>query len=155
MNKEMSLDVALDIIGTLRMMKIDEISNEADENRKKLLQKELSVLNTEEKIANGLLQFEVSENVRLSVMDKIQNYYAPKLKAYYATLWSGSHLWTKKDGLFEDINISSQKPIAIILGGQPACGKSTLINVAKKDHPNLDFSLLMVTFTDSFTPIRS
>ena len=25
MNKEMSLDVALDIIGTLRMMKIDEI----------------------------------------------------------------------------------------------------------------------------------
>ena len=38
-----------------------------------------------------------------------------------------------------DINISSQKPIAIILGGQPACGKSTLINVAKKDHPNLDF----------------
>ena len=25
MNKEMSLDVALDIIGTLRMMKIDEL----------------------------------------------------------------------------------------------------------------------------------
>jgi hypothetical protein len=87
MNKEMSLDVALDIIGTLRMMKIDEISEEKDENRKKNTdKKELSVLNTEEKIANGLLQFEVSENVRLSVMDKIQNYYAPKLKAYYATL---------------------------------------------------------------------
>lgn len=85
MNKEMSLDVALDIIGTLRMMKIDEISEEKDENRKNTA-KELSVLNTEEKIANGLLQFEVSENVRLSVMDKIQNYYAPKLKAYYATL---------------------------------------------------------------------
>ena len=83
----MSLDVALDIIGTLRMMKIDEISEEKDENRKKNTdKKELSVLNTEEKIANGLLQFEVSENVRLSVMDKIQNYYAPKLKAYYATL---------------------------------------------------------------------
>ena len=61
-------------------------TEEKDENRKKILQKELSVLNTEEKIANGLLQFEVSENVRLSVMDKIQNYYAPKLKAYYATL---------------------------------------------------------------------
>ncbi len=28
MNKEMSLDVALDIIRTLRMMKIDEISEE-------------------------------------------------------------------------------------------------------------------------------
>ena len=69
MNKEMSLDVALDIIGTLRMMKIDEISEEKDEE-----------------VANGLLQFEVSEKVRLSIMDKIENYYAPKLKAYYATL---------------------------------------------------------------------
>lgn len=34
MNKEMSLDVALDIVGTLRMMKIDEISNETDEEKK-------------------------------------------------------------------------------------------------------------------------
>lgn len=82
----MSLDVALDIIGTLRMMKIDEISEEKDENKKELLYKELDILTTEEEVANGLLQFEVSENVRLSVMDKIQNYYAPKLKAYYATL---------------------------------------------------------------------
>ena len=56
----------------------------------------------------------------------------------------------KKDGLFEDINISSQKPIAIILGGQPACGKSTLINVAKKDHPNLDF----LTVNDALTTER-
>ena len=64
----------------------------------------------------------------------------------------------KKDGLFEDINISSQKPIAIILGGQPACGKSTLINVEAGDMVAFDkiiFSLLMVTFTDSFTPIRN
>lgn len=38
------------------------------------------------KIANGLLQFEVSEKVRLSIMDKIENYYAPKLKAYYTAL---------------------------------------------------------------------
>jgi len=86
MNKEMSLDVALDIIGTLRMMKIDEISEEKDENKKELLYKELDILTTEEEVANGLLQFEVSEKVRLSVMDKIENYYAPKLKAYYATL---------------------------------------------------------------------
>ena len=86
MNKEMSLDVALDIIGTLRMMKIEEISEEKEENKKAELYKELDMLSTEEEIANGLLQFEVSENVRLSVMDKIQNYYAPKLKAYYETL---------------------------------------------------------------------
>ena len=86
MNKEMSLDIALDIIGTLRMMKIDEISEEKDENKKELLYKELDILTTEEEVANGLLQFEVSEKVRLSIMDKIENYYAPKLKAYYATL---------------------------------------------------------------------
>ncbi len=82
----MSLDVALDIIGTLRMMKIDEISEEKDENKKELLYKELDILTTEEEVANGLLQFEVSEKVRLSIMDKIENYYAPKLKAYYETL---------------------------------------------------------------------
>ena len=68
----MSLDVALDIIGTLRMMKIDEISEEKDENKKELLYKELDILTTEEEVANGLLQFEVSEKVRLSIMDKIE-----------------------------------------------------------------------------------
>lgn len=82
----MSLDVALDIIGTLQMMKIDEISEEKDENKKELLYKELDILTTEEEVANGLLQFEVSEKVRLSIMDKIENYYAPKLKAYYTAL---------------------------------------------------------------------
>ena len=86
MNKEMSLDVALDIIGTLSMIKIDEISEEKDENKKELLYKELDILTTEEEVANGLLQFEVSEKVRLSIMDKIENYYAPKLKAYYTAL---------------------------------------------------------------------
>ena len=86
MNKEMSLDVALDIIGTLRMMKMQEITAESNEDKKAELYKELDILTTEEEVANGLLQFEVSEKVRLSVMDKIQNYYAPKLKAYYAAL---------------------------------------------------------------------
>lgn len=84
MNEEMSLDVALDIVGTLRMMKMQEITAEKNEDKKAGLYKELDMLSTEEEIANGLLQFEVSENVRLSVMDKIQNFYAPKLKAYYS-----------------------------------------------------------------------
>ena len=82
----MSLDVALDIIGTLRMMKIDELSKETDPIKIEILEKEFNVLTIEEEVANGLLQFEVSEKVRLSIMDKIENYYAPKLKAYYATL---------------------------------------------------------------------
>ena len=66
MNKEMSLDVALDIIGTLRMMKIDEISEEKDENRKKNTEKKNFLFSTQKKkIANGLLQFEVSEKCAL------------------------------------------------------------------------------------------
>ena len=34
---------------------------------------------------------------------------------------------------------ASENPIAIILGGQPACGKSTLIRVAEADHPLQNF----------------
>ena len=44
MNKEMSLDVALDIIGTLRMMKIDELSKETDPIKIEILEKEFNVL---------------------------------------------------------------------------------------------------------------
>ncbi|ADY38186.1 hypothetical protein Bacsa_3665 (plasmid) [Phocaeicola salanitronis DSM 18170] len=84
MNDKISLDVALDIIGTLRMMKMKEITAEKDESKKDELYKELDMLSTEEEIANGLLQFEASDNVRLSVIDKINRLYAPILKAYYA-----------------------------------------------------------------------
>ena len=51
MNKEMSLDVALDIIGTLRMMKIDELSKETDPIKIEILEKEFNVLTIEERIA--------------------------------------------------------------------------------------------------------
>lgn len=86
MNKEMSLDVALDIIGTLRMMKMQEITAESYEDKKAELYKELDMLTIEERIAQGLEQFEGWRDMRLSVMDKIQNYYAPKLRAYYASI---------------------------------------------------------------------
>lgn len=82
----MSLDVALDIIGTLRMMKIQEITAESNEDKKAELYKELDMLTIEERIAQGLEQFEGWRDMRLSVMDKIQNYYAPKLRAYYASI---------------------------------------------------------------------
>jgi len=84
MNEEMSLDVALDIIGTLRMMKIKELSKETNPTKKEALEQEFDMLTYEERIAQGLEQFEGWENVQLSVMDKIQNFYAPKLKAYYS-----------------------------------------------------------------------
>jgi hypothetical protein len=86
MNKEMSLDVALDIIGTLRMMKMQEITAESNEDKKAELYKELDMLTIEERIAQGLEQFEGWRDMRLSVMDKIQNYYAPKLRAYYTSI---------------------------------------------------------------------
>lgn len=86
MNKEMSLDVALDIIGTLRMMKMQEITAESNEDKKAELYKELDMLTIEERIAQGLEQFEGWRDMRLSVIDKIQNYYAPKLRAYYASI---------------------------------------------------------------------
>lgn len=82
----MSLDVALDIIGTLRMMKMQEITAESNEDKKAELYKELDMLTIEERIAQGLEQFEGWRDMRLSVMDKIQNYYAPKLRAYYASI---------------------------------------------------------------------
>ena len=39
----------------------------------------------------------------------------------------------EKENFFRGKN-ASENPTAIILGGQPACGKSTLIHVAKADH---------------------
>lgn len=85
MNEEMSLDVALDIVGTLRMMKINDIAKETDSSRREVLSKELEVLTTEENITSGLMQFEGWETVRLSVLDKIKLFYAPLLKSHYAT----------------------------------------------------------------------
>ncbi|MDR2969295.1 MAG: hypothetical protein LBV32_06780 [Tannerellaceae bacterium] len=84
MNDEMSLDVALDIIGTLRMMKMQELNRETDPQKKELLEKEFDMLTAEERIAQGLEQFKGWEEVQISIMDKIDRLYAPKLKAYYA-----------------------------------------------------------------------
>ena len=43
-----------------------------------------------------------------------------------------------KEKFFKKI-FHSEKPLAILLGGQPACGKSILLKRAEKDHPNKDF----------------
>lgn len=44
----------------------------------------------------------------------------------------------RKEAFFKGKS-ASENPIAIILGGQPACGKSTLIRVAEADHPLQNF----------------
>ncbi|MDR2969294.1 MAG: zeta toxin family protein [Tannerellaceae bacterium] len=47
----------------------------------------------------------------------------------------------EKERFFNKIS-PSEKPLAVILGGQPACGKSTLLKVVEKDH--IDKSFLSV-----------
>lgn len=84
MKYEMSLDVALDIIGTLRMLKIMEVTKEIDTQKKIVLQQQLSVLTFEERVVQGLECFENYEIVRMSIIDKIERLYAPILKEYYS-----------------------------------------------------------------------
>lgn len=80
----MSLDVALDIIGTLRMMAIDKLAKETDTEAQKELEKQFELLTFEERVAQGLERFDGWQFVRQSVMDKIERLYAPQLKAIYA-----------------------------------------------------------------------
>lgn len=44
----------------------------------------------------------------------------------------------KKESFFHNVH-PSKEPIAILLGGQSACGKSTLLSVVKADNPERDF----------------
>ena len=59
----------------MQMNKTDLIKMVAEKaNKPKMCIRDRDILTTEEEVANGLLQFEVSEKVRLSIMDKIENY---------------------------------------------------------------------------------
>jgi len=84
MEEEISLDVALDIIGTLRVMKMKELTAETDLQKKAEIEREFDMLTIEERIVQGLRQFEGWEEVQVSILDKINDLYAPRLKAYYA-----------------------------------------------------------------------
>ena len=61
----------------------------------------------------------------------------------------------RKEAFFKGKS-ASENPIAIILGGQPACGKSAHLYVLQKQtiHYRI-FLQLMVTFTDLSTLIKS
>lgn len=84
--EETSLDVALDIVGTLRMMKIKKISEEKDETKKNILKKEVKMLLDEEKI---LYRYDKDPNgIRTSVMDKVNRLYSPILKNHYEKVGS-------------------------------------------------------------------
>lgn len=88
-----SLDVVADIIGTMRMQKIIEITENVQPNEKgriEQLKKELHILTIEEQIVLGLNPYNLNEKdantIRQSVIDKVMRLYAPILKAYYESL---------------------------------------------------------------------
>jgi len=76
-------DVLLDIIGEVRMNKIQQVAETTDAIRKEALRAELKVITEEEKIMQGARSFPNVEIVRQSVADKIRNQYAPMLKKQY------------------------------------------------------------------------
>lgn len=80
------LDVLLDIIGEVRMNKIQQVAETTDAIRKEVLRAELKVITEEEKIMQGARSFPNVEIVRQSVADKIRNQYAPMLKRQYERL---------------------------------------------------------------------
>ena len=85
--KAHSLDVVADIIGTMRMQKIIEITeNVQPKERIEQLDKELHILTIEEKIVLGLNPYNLNEEdantIRQSVIDKVIRLYAPILKKF-------------------------------------------------------------------------
>lgn len=76
--KAHSLDVVADIIGTMRMQKIIEITENVQPNEKERIEqldKELHILTIEEKIVLGLNPYNLNEEdantIRQSVIDKV------------------------------------------------------------------------------------
>jgi hypothetical protein len=73
------LDVALDIVTTLKGIKSNELDKEADPDKRQRLQSDIEMMHYErEALYRG-------GPMQLSVMDKAFNLYAPILKVRYAT----------------------------------------------------------------------
>lgn len=82
--ESMEYDVLLDIIGEVRMRKIQEVSSAVDEKQKETLRSELRMISEEEKIMQGARSFPNVGLIKKSVADKILHQYAPQLKTEYA-----------------------------------------------------------------------
>ena len=75
-----NLDVALDVVSSLRVLKCREYEKETDPDKKQKLLQDIDMMQFERKALykNGELQ--------RSVMDKAFRLYAPILKAHYAAV---------------------------------------------------------------------
>ena len=75
MKEPISLDTALQIVGSLKVRAIKEIDQVGDPYEKELLSQKIDMYLQEEKMLYG-----VNDMARLSVMDKIVHYYSPLTK---------------------------------------------------------------------------
>ena len=75
MKEPISLDTALQIVGSLKVRAIKEIDQVGDPYEKELLSQKRDMYSQEEKMLYG-----VNDMARLSVMDKIVHYYSPLIK---------------------------------------------------------------------------
>lgn len=105
--KAHSLDVVADIIGTMRMQKIIEITENVQPNEKERIEqldKELHILTIEEKIVLGLNPYNLNEEdantIRQSVIDKVIRLYAPILKKFNSTTIRDSVLTNSERELY-------------------------------------------------------
>ena len=73
-----NLDVALDVVSSLRVMKCNEYESETDPEKKQNLLQEIDMMQFER---NALYK---DGELQHSVMDKAFRLYAPILKAHYA-----------------------------------------------------------------------
>ena len=75
MKDPISLDTALQIVGSLKVRAIKEIDQVGDPYEKELLSQKIDMYSQEEKMLYG-----VNDMARLSVMDKIVHYYSLLIK---------------------------------------------------------------------------
>ena len=75
MKEPISLDTALQIVGSLKVRTIKEKSTLTDLIEKEALDQKIAMYLQEEKMLYG-----VNDMARLSVMDKVVHYYSPLIK---------------------------------------------------------------------------
>ncbi|MDY3521497.1 hypothetical protein [Riemerella anatipestifer] len=75
MEYPISLDTALSIVGSLKVKTMKEKSNTHNEDERKILDDKIRMYLQEERILYG-----TDEYNKMSVMDKVVNYYSPLIK---------------------------------------------------------------------------
>ena len=75
MKEPISLDTALQIVGSLKVRTIKEKSTSTDSIEKEALDQKIKMYLKEEKMLYG-----TDDMARLSVMDKVVHYYSPLIK---------------------------------------------------------------------------